>query len=204
MENTQFNETAKYELLDRKGELKTYEVFKNQPTEEKPYIIESYPYGFLRTQKKVWIETTTKGDRLVEQTLNPKTNLWNSPKKSTYDDLNLLVIDTKTGYITSVLGLYSYSEIETFNKVKDFILTNNINLNENQKKQIKRVEIITKIMDKVTVEFKPVEFKHKITGEIKTQIDLMELRDYERVETKEENIISFDEVYNKYEKGELK
>ena len=52
------------------------------------YIIDDYPYGFnQRTQKKVWIETKPKkGDRMISQTLNPKTQRWNKPKASTFSN----------------------------------------------------------------------------------------------------------------------
>jgi hypothetical protein len=49
------------------------------------YVVDGYPYGQLRTQKRYWIESKPKhGDRLVTQTLNPKTGRWNKPKAGTY------------------------------------------------------------------------------------------------------------------------
>ena len=52
-------------------------------TENNPLVINNYPYGFnQRTQIRYWIETTPKkGDRFCSQTLNPKNNRWNKPKK---------------------------------------------------------------------------------------------------------------------------
>ena len=49
---------------------------------ESAYIVDSYPYGFkLRTEARFWIESNKKGQRMVFQTLNPKTNQYNKPKK---------------------------------------------------------------------------------------------------------------------------
>jgi len=56
------------------------------------HIIEDYPYGRrLRTQMRVWVETKEKfGQRMVTQTLNPKTKKWNKPKKGTYSHIIVL------------------------------------------------------------------------------------------------------------------
>ena len=63
-----------------------------QPTKDNPLIIQNYPYGWrLKTQAKYYIETDNKkGQRIVFQTLNPKTNVWNSEKKSTYSSIRVL------------------------------------------------------------------------------------------------------------------
>jgi hypothetical protein len=53
-------------------------------SKETACIIESCPYGFRRTKKRVWIESTPRGERVVSQTLNPDTNEWNKEKKGTY------------------------------------------------------------------------------------------------------------------------
>tara|TARA_R100001510_G_C7635790_1_gene193963 strand:+ start:794 stop:1324 length:531 start_codon:yes stop_codon:yes gene_type:complete len=56
--------------------------------------IDNYPWGFrLRTKVRYWIETTKRGDRFVKQTLNPKTDKWCKPKKSTY---SAVLVMTKT------------------------------------------------------------------------------------------------------------
>jgi len=53
--------------------------------------VENYPYGFvLKTKKRYSIEQNKKGCRVIEQTLNPKTNQWNKPKKSTYSPIKKL------------------------------------------------------------------------------------------------------------------
>jgi hypothetical protein len=52
------------------------------------YVVDDYPYGRHRTQKRFWLESKPKkGWRFVGQTLNPKTQRWNKPKASTYTSL---------------------------------------------------------------------------------------------------------------------
>lgn len=70
-------------------------------TESNPLVINDYPYGFtLRTQIRYWIETTPKkGDRFCSQTLNPKNNRWNAPKKSSYTSIGIMV-EQDNGHIT--------------------------------------------------------------------------------------------------------
>ena len=55
-------------------------------SEATAYLVDDYPYGFReRTQIRYWLEQKPKkGWRFVSQTMNPKTNLWNKPKASTY------------------------------------------------------------------------------------------------------------------------
>lgn len=49
-------------------------ILVEQPTQENPFVVESYPYGRFRTQARFWVESVkNKGDRFVKQTLNPKT-----------------------------------------------------------------------------------------------------------------------------------
>jgi hypothetical protein len=70
-------------------------------TENNPLVINDYPYGFnQRTQIRYWIETTPKkGDRFCSQTLNPKNNIWNKPKKSTYSEIGIMT-EGENGYIS--------------------------------------------------------------------------------------------------------
>ena len=53
---------------------------------ETAYTQDDYPYGYtLRTQIRYWLEyKPSHGYRLMAQTMNPKTNLWNKPKASIY------------------------------------------------------------------------------------------------------------------------
>jgi len=81
------------------------------------YVIEDYPYGRLRTQMKVWVESVPKkGDRVWRQTLNPKTQKWNKPKKSTFSPILFLYQDEK-GHVHST-GISQYSSPD---EVKKFI-----------------------------------------------------------------------------------
>ena len=87
-------------------------------TESNPLVINNYPYGFkLRTQIRYWIETTPKkGDRFCSQTLNPKTNRWNAPKKSTYSCIGVMV-EKENGHIGwAAVSIYDYGQ-----KTVDFI-----------------------------------------------------------------------------------
>ena len=84
------------------------QVLQPQPTQEAPYLVEDYPYGFrLQTQIRYWIETTKYGQRFMSQTLNPKTNHWNHPKASTYANIMLAGLDER-GYVTyHSISMYS-------------------------------------------------------------------------------------------------
>jgi len=70
------------------------------------YVITDYPYSFhLRCKMRVWIESDKKkGMRVVRQTTNPRVTtgeFWNKPKKSTYQTIKVLYIDSDTGYLES-------------------------------------------------------------------------------------------------------
>jgi hypothetical protein len=61
-------------------------------SQETAYIIQDYPYGSLRTQKRVWLEYREGfGFREMHQTLNPKRNFWNKPHAGQYSALIVLV-----------------------------------------------------------------------------------------------------------------
>lgn len=89
-------------------------LLKGHISESTAYIIADYPYGFrLRCQKRVWIETTKSGSRIVEQTSNPKVSglVWNKPKKSTYSDIIVMFIDDETEHISFSSLSYSYDDL---------------------------------------------------------------------------------------------
>lgn len=69
----------------------------NHSDENTALLIQDYPYGFrLRTQIRYWIESAPKkGDRFCSQTMNPKTNRWNAPKKSTFYSIGVMFSDEK-------------------------------------------------------------------------------------------------------------
>jgi hypothetical protein len=71
-------------------------VIRDATSEATAYTIADYPYGFrLRCQKRYWVETTKQGQRVCEQTSNPKCAglVWNKPKKSTYSDIKQLYLN---------------------------------------------------------------------------------------------------------------
>jgi hypothetical protein len=53
----------------------------------------------------------------------------------------------------------------------------------NDKEKIKEIEEKMKkiIQDSIVTEIKPKQFRNKITGEVKTQINIFELGDYEEI-----------------------
>jgi hypothetical protein len=64
-------------------------LLKGHTSPETAYVVDGYPYGRLRTQKRYWVETAAKGakkgqQRVMGQTLNPKGGYWNKPKAGTY------------------------------------------------------------------------------------------------------------------------
>lgn len=80
-------------------------------SETNAYLVDDYPYGFrLRTQIRYWIETTSQGDRFCSQTLNPKTNRWNKPNKSTYSNLGFMYLDEQNHVTWTGLNIYSKPE----------------------------------------------------------------------------------------------
>lgn len=158
------------------------EILTEQPTEEKPVLVENYPYGFrLRTQIRYYVETTKRGQRFVSQTLNPKTKLWNKPKKSVYSQIILVGKEAETGYIKYVCKSASYSslkEIEKFgSKYGEYF-------SEYQKKEHKIMIGLMKVYDKVEHKIVSQRFKHRVTGEIKTQIDIFQLGEYDKIDEK--------------------
>ncbi|NIT79704.1 MAG: hypothetical protein GWN58_33655 [Anaerolineae bacterium] len=88
---------------------------------DKAYVVDDYPYGRHRTQKRFWLERKgKKGWRFVGQTLNPKTKRWNKPKASTYSAFaGAMYLDEK-GHV-QWSGLHEYSdEQDMLQFVKDF------------------------------------------------------------------------------------
>lgn len=102
-------------------ETKKLTVLLNHNTEETAYMVNDYPYGYtLRTKIRYWVESTPKkGDRFVSQTLNPKTNKWNAPKKCTYKPLLFLVLNEENHVKTASCSIYC--EKEKITKLIDFI-----------------------------------------------------------------------------------
>lgn len=65
------------------------------------YVVDDYPYGYLRTQIRYWLEKNpSKGFRFVSQTVDPKTGRWNKPKASTYARLGAAMYLDDRGHVT--------------------------------------------------------------------------------------------------------
>lgn len=98
---------------------------------ENAYVVHNYPYGRYRTDMRYWIESTSRGDRLCTQSLNPKTGNWNNPHKSTYSDIMVLKKDPVTGHVvTDSIGSWEGEE-----RINDF--TSKYELSDKQKKTAK-------------------------------------------------------------------
>jgi hypothetical protein len=80
-------------------------------------LVEDYPYGGYRTQIRFWVERhAKKGARFCSQTLNPKTQRWNNPKKGTYHLLGVeLYLDENDHVKPEILHEYSKpSEVQAY------------------------------------------------------------------------------------------
>jgi hypothetical protein len=82
-----------------------------------------YPYGRLRCTRYSSIEfKKNKGFRRVDQTINPKTNRINNPKKSTYYKYITLYKEENTDYVKGkFFDINGFSNIQSF---KEFLNDN--------------------------------------------------------------------------------
>jgi len=119
--------------------------------------IGNYPWGFrLRTKVRYWIETTNRGDRFVKCTLNPKTNQWCKPKKSTYDAVMVMtkkVEDDKTfiNYTSISVGWSNPTQVAHFEHDID-----RTQLSNKQLKQICKCKAVNEMNKNVKWEIKKV------------------------------------------------
>ena len=118
----------------------------NKDSFENSVEVDNYPWGFrLKTKRRYWVETTNHGDRFCYATLNPKTNTWCKPKKSTYNAIVILVDDD--GYITS----YSLSKNANKDDITRVLAKLDYNkLSKEQKAQICLLKSINHVMSNVT------------------------------------------------------
>lgn len=120
-----------------------------QPTEENPYIVDNYPYGFKKTFCRFWVESVkNKGDRWVMQTQNPKTKVWNKPKKSTY--CAVIVAYVEDGKVT-YKGAYRSTSAEDYEEFVKFIGSEDM-LNDLQKTELKLIRAYIRAYSGVTFE----------------------------------------------------
>lgn len=105
---------------------------------ETAFIIADYPHGFTaRCKKRMWIEHSPKhGERIVSQTTKPYLthDVWQTPKKSTYDLMKFLVVEEITGHIKSdAFSMYDAARFEAF-------LAKGYTLTERQTKLVERIK----------------------------------------------------------------
>nr|BAR36426.1 lipoprotein [uncultured Mediterranean phage uvMED] len=126
----------------------------NKDSFENAVEVNNYPWGFrFKTKRRTWIETDkNKGDRVCFCTLNPKTNKWCAVKKSTYNAVDVLLID-ENNHIKSI-GLWKSTSKEDLESFLSKIDYNSLSLL--QKKQIERIKAINKVMEKVTFKIEKV------------------------------------------------
>jgi len=123
-------------------------------TPETAIVVNNYPWGFkLKTSQRYWIETTKHGDRFITQTLNPKTNAWCNPKKSTYSAVLVMTTEDKDNktFVDSIgldLGWSNAEQVATFETQID-----KSKLSEFQLKMICKCKAINKTNDLVKVDF---------------------------------------------------
>lgn len=145
-------------------------------------IVYNYPYGFKKTQKRYWIETKAKrGDRLVTVTLNPTTQKWNAPKYSTYSPIMILTRKETEQHPSGYVSAYTIDGYHADQLEGKLALVWD-HLNADQINQAKKMRAINKVMENVTFTCKAVEYRHKVTGEVTTSIDIFRMGEYERVD----------------------
>lgn len=153
-------------------DLETTELLFGHTDEDSAYLVDDYPYGRKRTQIRYWIETVPKkGDRFCAQTLNPKTGLWNKPKKSTY--MNIMVM-TRAEDVAEGKGILKvrYSGLRDWidqDELVSWVNTIGVsNLNEEQKKMLAYVRAVNKVYANVTFN---VRSETGMTEERKAELD---------------------------------
>ena len=148
-----------------------------QPKFDNPYVVDDYPYGYsLRTKIRYWVETTNRGQRFVRQTLNPKTGNWNKPKKTTYKQIVLAVLNEKD-YV-SYVGISLYSTDQALRFKERFWKY----MSEYQKTELTNIIKMSEVFDKVEWSCRAQRFKHKVTGEITTSVPLFQMNEYFEVD----------------------
>lgn len=156
---------------------------------ETAYKIENYPWGFkLRTTQFVWVETLPKkGDRIIRQTIDPRTGELCAAKASTFSPIKWLFID-ENGHVQST-GLNIYTNKETVTKCIEQIGVEN--LNKEQRKQYNQLMGINEV--------KTDEFTGAVKKDfsVKWETEILG-RGWERVE-KEDG--TSERVWNKGTKG---
>ena len=126
------------------------EIHPQATSEETASVCKSYPYGRLRCVKKYWIETTKNGQRLVTRTQNPKTMVWNKPKKSAYNQIKRLYTN-EIGHFKTVSLDYNNKE----DKINSFINIFSSSLTSEEVEQIKKMVAYDRGMKHITWKVQP-------------------------------------------------
>lgn len=115
------------------------------------FVQDDYPYGRHRTQRRVWVETATKGSkrgqqRFVAQTLNPKREgHWNNPKRSGYNHIIVIYLDSKDHVQQAVLSMWDNAE-----KIASFLEVFGDYLTEHQQEGIRYLDAVQRVNKRVT------------------------------------------------------
>ena len=167
------------------------QILKEQPTEDKPHVVEDYPYGFSqRTTIIYYIETTKRGQRFVSQTVNPKSGNWNKPKKSTYNRITLIGLDKESGHVKT-MAIDGYSPEAD---MKAIAALESI-LSKFQQSEATAITAIHEVMKDVKFTIRTQQYRHKESGEIVEQVPLMQMNEYEKA-TDEEQDETQDKIHN--------
>lgn len=92
-------------------------VLAGHTSEATAYLQEDYPYGRLRCQRRVWVETKPRmGQRMVTQTQNPKNGRWNKPNAGTYSSVIVIFLNSENGHVEhdGLNGYVAEEKIDTF------------------------------------------------------------------------------------------
>jgi hypothetical protein len=179
------------ELRDKK-DLGRVTIISREVTETTPFEVENYPYGFrLKTKARYWIETTGKGQRVVFQTLNPKTLAWNTPKKSVYSDLIILYRDEENGHIENARLDFGYNDADDLNAFLALFAKENV-LTPFQRQQINYFKAILETRKYVKVEIKggleteaEREANEAQQKQVKAKLGLIFAHEYQKIKNKE-------------------
>lgn len=88
-----------------------------------PQVVDSYPYGRLRTKATFSIEfDSKKGFRSVFQTINPKNGVVNKPKKGTYSEIAFLSTN-EDGFVETG-SFYLNGDVKKLNEIFKFMAKN--------------------------------------------------------------------------------
>jgi len=116
---------------------------------ETSYVVEDYPYGFnLRTTIRYWVETKKRfGQRVVSQTMNPKTGRWNKTKPGIYMPVIMLALDNDNGHVINQ-GVGTYAEDE---EIEEFALWGTGHLDEWQEGALDYLRAVNRAQKRVTI-----------------------------------------------------